>query len=50
MYRSDENFEGVPDVKFYDELIAGQTADYTWPELSDELSASSLCYTSGTHR
>ncbi|RLL49875.1 long-chain-fatty-acid--CoA ligase [Acinetobacter cumulans] len=39
--------EAIPDVLFYDELIAGHSAQFTWPVI-DELSASSLCYTSGT--
>lgn len=39
--------EQLPDVKFYDELIAQQPAAFEWPQL-DELAASSLCYTSGT--
>ncbi|MGE8683273.1 MAG: long-chain-fatty-acid--CoA ligase [Acinetobacter sp.] len=39
--------EDFPDIQFYDDLIAAQSTDFIWPEL-DELSASSLCYTSGT--
>lgn len=39
--------KALPQVKFYDDLIEEQTADYDWPEF-DELTASSLCYTSGT--
>ena len=39
--------KALPEVKFYDELIAAQTAEYDWPEF-DEMTASSLCYTSGT--
>ena len=39
--------EAIPDVLFYDELIAGHSTQFKWPEI-DELSASSLCYTSGT--
>ncbi|KAB0629601.1 long-chain fatty acid--CoA ligase, partial [Burkholderia stagnalis] len=39
--------QDFPEIKFYDELIAQQNANFDWPEL-DELSASSLCYTSGT--
>lgn len=39
--------EAIPEVHFYDDLIAGQNADFEWPTL-DENSASSLCYTSGT--
>ena len=31
----------------YEELVAAQTPDFTWPEL-DERTASGLCYTSGT--
>ena len=37
----------LPNVKFYDDLIAAQTVEFEWP-LLDENSASSLCYTSGT--
>lgn len=37
----------LPNVIFYDDLIAAQTAEYSWPEF-DESTASSLCYTSGT--
>jgi fatty-acyl-CoA synthase len=37
----------LPGLLCYDELLAGQSGDYTWPEF-DERSASSLCYTSGT--
>lgn len=39
--------EAIPEVQFYDDLIAGQNADFEWPTI-DENSASSLCYTSGT--
>ena len=39
--------KALPEVKFYDELIAAQTAEFEWPEF-DEMTASSLCYTSGT--
>ncbi|WP_441366972.1 long-chain-fatty-acid--CoA ligase [Acinetobacter lwoffii] len=39
--------EVIPEVQFYDDLIAGQNADFEWP-IIDENSASSLCYTSGT--
>jgi fatty-acyl-CoA synthase len=31
----------------YDELLAGQSPDFDWPEL-DENSAAAMCYTSGT--
>ncbi len=37
----------LPNVLCYETLIAGESTDYTWPEL-DENSASALCYTSGT--
>src|SRR5579885_2247859 len=37
----------VPNLLCYEELIAGEDADYVWP-LLDENTASSLCYTSGT--
>jgi len=37
----------LPDAICYEELLAGQSGDYSWPEF-DERTASSLCYTSGT--
>ena len=37
----------IPNLTSYESLIAGQSTDYTWPEL-DENTASSMCYTSGT--
>ena len=37
----------LPDLAFYDELIATGAPDTPWPDF-DELTASSLCYTSGT--
>ncbi len=39
--------DAIPEVKFYDALIAESSADFEWPEF-DEKTASSLCYTSGT--
>ena len=39
--------EQVPDVQFYEDLIAQHSEQFAWPEF-DELTASSLCYTSGT--
>ncbi|EPF71897.1 long-chain-fatty-acid--CoA ligase [Acinetobacter rudis] len=39
--------QALPEVKFYDALIAEQNADFVWP-IFDETTASSLCYTSGT--
>lgn len=39
--------EIMPDVKFYDDLISTQAANFIWPEF-DENTASALCYTSGT--
>ena len=39
--------DALPDVQFYDDLIAAQSSEFEWPEF-DELTASSLCYTSGT--
>ncbi|NHB65636.1 long-chain-fatty-acid--CoA ligase [Acinetobacter sp. GFQ9D192M] len=39
--------EAIPEVQFYDDLLAQQSAEFDWPEL-DENTASSLCYTSGT--
>ena len=38
---------GIPNLISYESLIAGQSSDYTWPQL-DENTASSMCYTSGT--
>ena len=37
----------LPNVHCYEELMAGESADFDWP-LLDENTASSLCYTSGT--
>ena len=37
----------IPGLLCYEDLIAGQTGEYTWPQF-DETAASSLCYTSGT--
>jgi acyl-CoA synthetase (AMP-forming)/AMP-acid ligase II len=37
----------LPDALCYEELLAAHDGDFAWPEL-DELTASSLCYTSGT--
>lgn len=37
----------VPNLLCYEELVAAQSQEYTWPEF-DERTASSLCYTSGT--
>ncbi|MFE2958543.1 long-chain fatty acid--CoA ligase [Nocardia tengchongensis] len=38
--------EGIQ-VHSYEDLIAGEPAEYDWPEL-DERSAAAMCYTSGT--
>ena len=37
----------IPNLLCYEDLIAANSAEFTWP-LFDENSASSLCYTSGT--
>ncbi|HMN80407.1 MAG TPA: 3-(methylthio)propionyl-CoA ligase [Burkholderiaceae bacterium] len=37
----------VPNLLCYEELMAGGSADYAWPEF-DERTAVALCYTSGT--
>ena len=37
----------IPGLLCYEELVAGQDDQYTWPSF-DENTASSLCYTSGT--
>ncbi|MFW1858895.1 long-chain-fatty-acid--CoA ligase [Acinetobacter defluvii] len=42
-----EVVDALPDVKFYDALIADHSAQFEWPSF-DENTASSLCYTSGT--
>ncbi len=45
---NDYEYQGsLPAVKNYEELLAGASEEYTWPEL-DERQACSLCYTSGT--
>jgi fatty-acyl-CoA synthase len=38
---------GIPNLLCYEELIEAEDGDYAWP-VFDELSASSICYTSGT--
>ncbi len=45
--RDEAAAQAVPGILFYDELIAAEGDDYSWPEL-DENMPSSLCYTSGT--
>ncbi|MGB8817184.1 MAG: AMP-binding protein, partial [Rhizobiaceae bacterium] len=45
--RDEEAAAAVPGLLFYDEFKATGSHTYEWPEL-DELTASSLCYTSGT--
>lgn len=45
--RDEESSAMVPDLLFYDELVATGDDDYVWPEI-DEDAACSLCYTSGT--
>jgi fatty-acyl-CoA synthase len=37
----------LPGVLCYEDLLAGETDDYAWPEF-DENTAAALCYTSGT--
>ena len=37
----------LPDALCFEDLVAAESDDFTWPEL-DERAASSLCYTSGT--
>jgi len=37
----------LPNVYCYEELLAAESSDYDWPELSED-HAASLCYTSGT--
>ena len=38
---------GLPVPACYEELLAAEDADFTWPEF-DERTAAALCYTSGT--
>ncbi len=38
---------GLPAPACYEELLAAENADFTWPEF-DERTAAALCYTSGT--
>lgn len=45
--RSDELDAMVDGLLYYDELLDAEDEDYEWPVL-DELTPSSLCYTSGT--
>ena len=45
--RDEEAAAQLPGLLFYDEFIETGDKSYEWPEL-DELTASSLCYTSGT--
>jgi acyl-CoA synthetase (AMP-forming)/AMP-acid ligase II len=37
----------IPNLLCYEDLVAAENGDYTWPHF-DEQTASSLCYTSGT--
>jgi len=39
--------DGIPGLRCYEELIAGHSDQFEWPEF-DERSAAALCYTSGT--
>lgn len=43
----DQVREKMPDVLFYDDLVAAENDQFDWP-LLNENTASSLCYTSGT--
>ncbi len=45
--RDEEAASQLPGLLFYDEFVATGDESYQWPEF-DELTASSLCYTSGT--
>ncbi len=38
---------GIPNLMSYEAWIAGESEQYTWPQLDENL-ASSMCYTSGT--
>ena len=37
----------IPNLRCYEELVAAEDGNYSWPEF-DENTASSICYTSGT--
>jgi len=39
--------EGISNVYYYEDLIASQSSEYSWPQF-DERAAAALCYTSGT--
>lgn len=39
--------QSIPDLLCYEELLAAESGEYSWPSF-DENAASSLCYTSGT--
>ena len=39
--------DGIPNVYCYEDLIASQSTEYSWPEF-DERASAALCYTSGT--
>ena len=39
--------DGIPGLRYYDELIAAQGDKFDWPRF-DERTAAALCYTSGT--
>ena len=39
--------DGIPNVHCYENLIASQSTEYSWPEF-DERASAALCYTSGT--
>ena len=45
--KDEEALAALPNIMFYEDLIASGDADYQWPDF-DENTASSLCYTSGT--
>ena len=45
--RDEKILAALPEVIFYDELIQNQSAEFDWPQFSED-TPSSLCYTSGT--
>lgn len=47
MARDEKILAALPEVIFYDELIQNQSAEFDWPQFSED-TPSSLCYTSGT--
>jgi fatty-acyl-CoA synthase len=48
LFNADRDVQtSLPNVYFYEDLLAEASADYAWPQL-DENAAAGMCYTSGT--